>query len=248
MKKLMAIVLTLSLVFCLAFTVQAKKLVVGHDTNFMPFEFKDPETGKYVGFDIDMWKLIADNLGLEYELQPMDFNGLIPALQSGNIDAAIAGMTIKSERAEVVDFAYPYYDAGLMILVRSNNNEIKSLEDLEGKNVATKLGTTSEDFVKKNAKAKDIKLFPNIDGAYMELGTGGADAVLFDSPAVLYYARTAGEGKVKVVGPLYMGQSYGIAFPKGSELRDKVTIEILKLMESGEYAKLYKKWFGTEPK
>lgn len=248
MKKLMAIVLTLSLVFCLAFTVQAKKLVVGHDTNFMPFEFKDPKTGKYVGFDIDMWKLIADNLGLEYELQPMDFNGLIPALQSGNIDAAIAGMTIKSERAQVVDFAYPYYDAGLMILVRNDNNEIKSLEDLEGKNVATKLGTTSEDFVKKNAKAKDIKLFPNIDGAYMELGTGGADAVLFDSPAVLYYARTAGEGKVKVVGPLYMGQSYGIAFPKGSDLRDKVTIEILKLMESGEYARLYKKWFGTEPK
>lgn len=248
MKKLMTIVLTLALVMSLASMVQAKKLIVGHDTNFMPFEFKDPASGKYVGFDIDMWKLIAENLGLEYELQPMDFNGLIPALQSGNIDAAIAGMTIKSEREKVVDFAYPYYDAGLMILVRKDNNEIKSLEDLEGKFVATKLGTTSEDFVKKNAKAKDVKLFPNIDGAYMELGTGGADAVLFDSPAVLYYAGTAGKDKVKVVGPLYMGQSYGIAFPTGSDLREKVTIEILKLMESGEYAKLYKKWFGTDPK
>lgn len=248
MKKLLTIVLALTLVLSLASMAQAKKLIVGHDTNFMPFEFKDPNTGEYVGFDIDMWKLIADNLGLEYELQPMDFNGLIPALQSGNIDAAIAGMTIKSEREMVVDFAYPYYDAGLMILVRADNNEIKSLEDLEGKVVATKLGTTSEDYVKKNAKAKDVKLFPNIDGAYMELGTGGADAVLFDSPAVLYYAKTAGEGKVKVVGPLYMGQSYGIAFPSGSDLREKVTIEILKLMEGGQYAELYKKWFGTEPK
>jgi glutamine transport system substrate-binding protein len=214
----------------------------------MPFEFKDPASGDYVGFDIDMWKLIAERLGLEYQLQPMDFNGLIPALQSGNIDAAIAGMTIKSEREKVVDFAYPYYDAGLMILVRADENDIKSLEDLEGKVVATKLGTTSEDFVKKNAKAKDISLFPNIDGAYMELATGGADAVLFDSPAVMYYAQTAGKGKSKVVGPLYMGQSYGIAFPAGSDLREQVTIEILKLMEDGSYAELYKKWFGSDPK
>ena len=105
MKKLLTIVLTVSLALSLAAMAQAKKLVVGHDTNFMPFEFKDPTTGDYVGFDIDMWKLIADRLDLEYELQPMDFNGLIPALQSGNIDAAIAGMTIKSEREKVVDFA-----------------------------------------------------------------------------------------------------------------------------------------------
>ena len=248
MKKILVVFAALCLMLSLTSMVQAKKLIVGHDTNFMPFEFKDPDSGKYVGFDIDMWKLIAENLGLEYELQPMDFNGLIPALQSGNIDAAIAGMTIKSEREKVVDFAYPYYDAGLMILVKQDNKDIKALEDLEGRSVATKLGTTSEDFVKKNAKAKDVKLFPNIDGAYMELATGGADAVLFDSPAVLYYARTAGKGKVKVVGPLYMGQSYGIAFPTGSDLREKVTIEILKLMETGEYARLYKKWFGTDPK
>ncbi|MCB2217437.1 glutamine ABC transporter substrate-binding protein GlnH [Desulfofustis glycolicus] len=248
MKKLLTIVLTVSLALSLAALAQAKKLVVGHDTNFMPFEFKDPATGDYVGFDIDMWKLIADRLGLEYQLQPMDFNGLIPALQSGNIDAAIAGMTIKSEREKVVDFAYPYYDAGLMILVRADEGDIKSLEDLEGKVVATKLGTTSEDFVKKNAKAKDISLFPNIDGAYMELATGGADAVLFDSPAVMYYAQTAGKEKARVVGPLYMGQSYGIAFPAGSDLREQVTIEILKLMEDGSYAELYKKWFGSDPK
>ncbi|MFW5791252.1 MAG: glutamine ABC transporter substrate-binding protein GlnH [Desulfohalobiaceae bacterium] len=247
MKKLLTLALALTMLLGALGAAQAKKLVVAHDTNFMPFEFKDPKTGKYVGFDIDMWKMIAEDLGLEYELQPMDFNGLIPALQSGNIDVAIAGMTIKSERAKVVDFAYPYYDAGLMILVNKDEQDIKVLEDLEGKIVATKLGTTSEDFVKKNAKADQVKLYPNIDGAYMELASGGADAVLFDSPAVMYYAQTAGEDKVKVVGPLYMGQSYGIAFPKGSELRDDVTVSILKLMETGKYDELYKKWFGTVP-
>jgi glutamine transport system substrate-binding protein len=248
MKKLLTIVMMLTMALSLTAMAQAKKIIVGHDTNFMPFEFKDPQTGQYVGFDIDIWKHVADKLKIDYEFQPMDFNGLIPALQSGNIDVAIAAMTVKSEREKVVDFSYPYYDAGLMILVRADNDKIKGLEDLKGKVVATKLGTTSEDFVKKNAKAKDVTLFPNLDGAYMELLTGGADAVVFDSPAVMYYAQTAGKGKVKVVGPLYMGQSYGIAFPQGSSLREKVTIEILQMIESGEYAQLYKKWFGTEPK
>jgi glutamine transport system substrate-binding protein len=229
----------------LAANVQAKTLVVGCDTNFMPFEFKQGD--KYVGFDIDLWDAIAKDLGLEYKLQPMDFNGLIPALQSGNIDAAIAGMTVKSKREEVVDFSYPYYDAGLLLMVRADEKNINGVEDLVDKVIATKLGTTSADFAK-TLKNKEVKLFPNIDGAYMELRGKGADAVIFDSPAILYYIKTEGQGAVKTVGPLYQGQSYGIAFPQGSELREKVTIAILKFMEDGTYAKLYKKWFGTEPK
>ena len=248
MKNLITLISLVTLCFTLfaGIALAKDKLVVGCDTNFMPFEFK--QDGKYVGFDIDFWAAIAKELGLAYDLQPMDFNGLIPALQTGNIDVAIAAMTIKSEREKVVDFAYPYYDAGLIILVRADEQKIKSLEDLKGKIVATKLGTTSADYVKKNAQAKDVKLYPNIDGAYMELATGGADAVLFDSPAVLYYSKTAGKDRTKVVGPLYMGQSYGIAFPQGSPLAEQSSIAILKLMENGTYAKIYKKWFGTEPK
>lgn len=219
------------------------KLKVGCDTNFMPFEFK--QDGQYVGFDIDLWKAVAKELGVDYELQPMDFNGLIPALQSESIDVALAGMTIKSEREQVVDFAYPYYTAGLMILVREDDKSITSLADLKGKVVATKLGTTSHDFAKNKANAKKVTLFPNIDGAYMELATGGADAVIFDSPALLYYANGAGKDKAKVVGPLYMGQSYGMALPQGSPWREKISIAILKLMENGTYARLYTQWFGT---
>lgn len=237
-------------VFCsllfLTGTARAKELVVGCDTNFMPFEFKGPD-GKYQGFDIDLWDAIAKDLGLEYKLQPMDFNGLIPALQSANIDVAIAGMTIKSEREKVVDFAFPYYDSGLLLMVRADEKDIAGVEDLADKVVATKLGTTSADYAK-GIKTKDISLFPNIDGAYMELGTGGADAVIFDKPAILYYIKTTGKDAVKTVGPLYEGQPYGIAFPQGSDLREKVSITILKFMEDGTYDKIYKKWFGEAPK
>ncbi|MCP4345245.1 MAG: glutamine ABC transporter substrate-binding protein GlnH [Desulfobacterales bacterium] len=246
MKKTVKFLLLALLVLMTASgTIQAKDLVVGCDTNFMPFEFK--QEGKYVGFDIDLWDAVAKDLKLKYKLQPMDFNGLIPALQTNNIDVAIAAMTVKSKREEVVDFSYPYYDAGLLLMVRADEKKINSIEDLADKVVATKLGTTSADFAK-GFKTKDVKLFPNIDAAYMELGTKGADAVIFDSPAILYYIKTAGKGAVKTVGPMYQGQSYGIAFPQGSKLREKVSITILKFMEDGTYKKIYKKWFGTEPK
>jgi len=240
-----ALVLVCVVMFSVAANGMAKKLVVGVDANFMPFEFK--VDGKLTGFDVELWDAIAEDLGLEYQWQTMDFNGIIPALQSRSIDAAIAGITVKSEREKVVDFSYPYYDAGLIILVRADNEDIASIEDFEDKVVATKLGTTSADFLK-SVPTKDVKLLPNTDNLFMELLTGGADAVFFDSPPLLYYAKNQGKGKVKTVGPLYQGQSYGIAFPQGSELREKVTITLLKLMEDGTYDELYKEWFGTAPK
>lgn len=239
------LILVWALMFCVSANAMAKQLVVGVDANFMPFEFK--VNGKLTGFDVELWDAIAKDLGLDYKWQTMDFNGIIPALQSRSIDAAIAGITVKSEREKVVDFSYPYYDAGLIILVRADNEDISSIEDFEDKVVATKLGTTSADFLK-TVPTKDVKLLPNTDNLFMELLSGGADAVFFDSPPLLYYAQNQGKGKVKTVGPLYQGQSYGIAFPQGSELREKVTITLLKFMEDGTYNELYEKWFGTAPK
>ena len=239
------LILVWALMFCVSANAMAKQLVVGVDANFMPFEFK--VDGKLTGFDVELWDAIAKDLGLDYKWQTMDFNGIIPALQSRSIDAAIAGITVKSEREKVVDFSYPYYDAGLIILVQADNDNISSIDDFEDKVVATKLGTTSADFLK-TVPTKDVKLLPNTDNLFMELLSGGADAVFFDSPPLLYYAQNQGKGKVKTVGPLYQGQSYGIAFPQGSELREKVTITLLKFMEDGTYDELYKKWFGTAPK
>lgn len=227
-------------------TAQSKQLIVGVDANFRPFEFKNAQ-GEFTGFDVQLWDAIAKDLGLDYKWQTMDFNGIIPALQSKSIDAAIAGITIKSSREEVVDFSYPYYDAGLVILVKADNDTIKTVADLKGKKVATKLATTSVDYLKDKG-LKDLKLLPNTDNLFMELLAGGVDAVFFDSPPLMYYSQNQGKGKVKVVGPLYEGQSYGIAFPQGSELREDVTRTILKFKEDGTYDKLFTKWFGKSEK
>ena len=236
----------LSLAF--AFSAHAAdKLIVATDTAFVPFEFKQGD--KYVGFDIDLWDAIAKELKLDYSLKPMDFSGIIPALQTHNVDLALAGITITPERKNAIDFSDGYYNSGLLVMVKNDNTAINGEKDLAGKVVAVKSGTGSVDYAKANIKTKDLRQFPNIDNAYMELGTNRADAVLHDTPNILYFIKTAGNGKFKAVGDSLEAQQYGIAFPKGSDdLRNKVNGALKTLKENGTYNEIYKKWFGTEPK
>lgn len=248
MKKMfgsfaIALFLTLGL---LSGPAMAKKLVVAVDTAFVPFEFRDPKTGQYTGFDIDLWAAIAEVLGVEYELQPMDFSGIVPALQTGSIDVALAGITITSAREKVVDFSHPYYDSGLTLMVLADNEEIKGPEDVAGKRIAVRTGTTSDNHAPSLNPSEIIK-FPNIEQAYMELRAGRVDVAMHDTPNVLYYIQTAGEGAVKAVGPRMQAQSYGIGFPLGSKLRNDVNVAFLELVESGRYAEIYRKWFGQDP-
>lgn len=219
-------------------------LVVATDTAFVPFEFKEGD--KYVGFDIDLWDAVAKDLGVAYRLQPMDFAGIIPALQTKNVDVALAGITIKDERKKAIDFSDGYYDSGLMLMVPANST-IKGTDDLASKTLAIKTGTSSADYAKANFGKTTLRQFPNIDNAYLELQTGRVDAAMHDTPNVLYYVATAGKGKVKAVGPQFMGHQYGFGFPKGSALVPKVNEALKKIRADGRYAAIYKKWFGTEP-
>lgn len=224
----------------------SEELRVGVDTAFVPFEFKGKD-GKYTGFDVDLWDAITRRLNLKYKLIPMDFNGLISGLTTGNLDAVLAAIFIKSSREKAIDFSHPYFRAGLKVMVRTENQDINGPENLKGKVVAVKTGTATVDYVN-TLGAKKIVKFPNIDQAYLELVTGGADAAMHDTPNVLYYIKTAGRGKVKAVGPDVKAAYYGIGFQQGSALRDKVNIALLEMMEDGEYDKIYIKWFGSAPK
>ncbi len=224
---------------------KAEDLVVATDTAFVPFEFKQGD--KYVGFDIDLWDAIAKDLGVTYKLQPMDFNGIIPALQTKQVDVGLAGITIKDERKQVIDFSDGYYNSGFLLMVPADST-IKGAQDLKGKTVAIKTGTSAADYAKANFKDTELRQFPNVDNAYMELQTGRVDAAMHDTPNILYYINTAGGGKVKAVGEQMMAQQYGIAFPKGSDLVAKVNVSLAKLRSDGSYTAIYRKWFGTEPK
>lgn len=231
--------------FAPAATAQERELIVATDTAFVPFEFKQGNT--YTGFDIDLWAAIAKELNLKYKLQPMDFNGIIPGLQTRNIDVALAGITIRDDRKKVIDFSDPYYESGLAILVSSKNGDIKTAQDLVGKTVAVKTGTATVDFLREQVPGAKLKLFPNIDNAYLELATGRVDAAVHDTPNVQYYANTAGKGRVKVAGTVKSGDFYGIAFPKGSELVPQVNKALAALKANGQYDAIYEKWFGKQP-
>ncbi|TEA80212.1 glutamine ABC transporter substrate-binding protein GlnH [Allopusillimonas ginsengisoli] len=246
-NKVKAILAGLTLALALPATnamAQDKTLLVATDTAFVPFEFK--QDGKYTGFDIELWEAIAQEANLKYELRPMDFNGIIPGLQTGNLDAALAGITIRDDRKKVIDFSDPYYESGLAILVNNDNSDIKTADDLKGKTVAVKIGTATVDFLKENVPEAKLKLFPNIDNAFLELATGRVDAVVHDTPNVQYFANTGGKGRVKVVGALKSGDYYGIAFPKGSDLVPTVNKALKALQDNGKYDELYTKWFGEK--
>lgn len=222
----------------------AADLVVATDTAFVPFEFKDGD--KYTGFDIELWDAIAKDIGVTYTLQPMDFNGILPALQTKQVDVGIAGMTITEERRKVVDFSDGYYDSGLLLLVPADSS-IAATGDLAGKTLAVKTGTSSADYAKANFATTELRLFPNSDNAFLEVVTGRADAAMHDTPSILYYIHKFGQGKVKAAGSSIEAQQYGIAFPKGSELAPKVNASLAKLKSDGTYLAIYKKWFGAEP-
>jgi len=222
----------------------ADKLIVATDTAFVPFEFKDGDT--YTGFDIDMWNAIAEELDWEFELRPMDFNGIIPALQTNQVDVALAGITIKDSRKEVIDFSDGYYDSGFMLMVPADS-DITGPADLAGKTVAMKTGTSAVDYAKEHLGEAELRLFPNIDNAYLELRTGRVDAAMHDTPNVLYYIATAGDGQVKAVGEQMQAHQYGIGFPKGSALVEPVNKALANMRADGRYDAIFKKWFGAQP-
>ncbi|MGO2131660.1 MAG: transporter substrate-binding domain-containing protein [Halomonas sp.] len=243
---------TLSLAGCMGLSVAFSGMVaadtvkIATDPSFVPFEMLDQETGEMTGFDMDIIREIADRAGFEYEINTMDFNGIIPAVQTGNVDIAIAGITITDERAEIVDFSAPYYDSGLQILVGTNQEGVETIDDLSGMKIGTKIGSTSYDYLTENlSDDTTITPYPGSADMYMALLGGSVDAVFYDAPNVGYFSQTRGDGRVKVVGPLYEGQQYGIVFVKGSELVEPANEALAAMREDGTYDEIHTKWFGS---
>lgn len=247
-KTAIASALALGLGSATVTMAQTPSVNVATDPSFVPFEMMDQETGEMVGFDMDIINAIAEHAGFEVNLTTMEFSGIIPAVQTGSQEVAIAGITITDERAQIVDFTDPYYDSGLQIIVRADNEEVASLEDLQGLTIGTKIGSTSYDFLQQElGEDADVTPYPGTADMYMALLGRNVDAVLYDAPNVAYFSQTRGEGRTKVVGPLYEGQQYGIAFHKGSEWVEPANEALAAMREDGTYDEIYTKWFGEAP-
>lgn len=227
-------------------TKEKPKYTVAFEATFAPLEFRDEKTGEFTGFDIELIKAIGEVEGFDVELKDMGFDGIVSSVKTGNIDIGASGLTIDEDRLESVDFSTPYYKAGLSVVVRANEDKIKSVKDLKGKKIAVQIGTTGSKYAK-TIEGANVTDFDQVTDALMEVKNGGADALVNDNPVNQYYVSKS-KKDYKIVGDILESEYYGIAVKKGNtKLLEKINNGLKKLKESGEYAKLYKKWFGEEP-
>lgn len=223
--------------------VKASYTIVA-DSSFAPFEYQD-ETGKYVGIDMELIKAIAENQGFTITIQNPGFDAALNAVQAGQADAVIAGMSITDARKEIFDFSNAYYTSNILLAVK-NGSDITSYEDLKGKTVGAKNGTASYTFLEENKDkyGYTLKAFDEASGMYDSLNSGSIDA-LMDDEAVLLYAIQQGRDFATPIPGEKSGE-YGFAVKKGTnpELIEMFNNGLAALVESGEYDEILNKYFN----
>ena len=227
-------------------TAEDKVFKVATEPTFPPFEMLDQEGGGLEGFDIELMKAIGKEAGLKVEFESLPFDGIIPALRAGTVDAAISGMTITPERTQTVSFSRPYFKSGLAIAVSQDNQDIKKFDDLENKKIAVQIGTTGAKKVD-NILGAQINTLDNVHLALQELVNNNVDAVVNDAPVTFYAIKSGSLKGLKVVSKLLTEEYYGIALPKNSPYLDTINNALLTLIENGTYQVIYQKWFAGEP-
>ena len=245
MKKFIALLFVGILVFS-ACSKKEKALLVGTEPTFPPFEYIEKGSDEIIGFDIDIIKAIAEDQSFEVEIKNMGFDGLVPALQSGNIDIIASGMTITDERKKKISFSDPYINTGLAIAVRADDTSVKGQNDLKGKAVAVQIGTTGAEKaneLKESGMVGEVKVFNTIDVLMMELINRGVDAVINDLPVTQVYTSKHGD-KIKIVGDPLTSEDYGFGVQiDNADLLEKINNGLSNLIEDGTYKKLQEKYF-----
>ncbi|MDQ0204711.1 transporter substrate-binding domain-containing protein [Pectinatus haikarae] len=219
-----------------------KVYTIACDAKYAPFSMEID--GKYKGIDVEVLDAIANAEGFKYNLKPMDFSGIIPGLVSGQLDGAIAGITITDERKKAVDFSDAYIDSGSSIVISKNNSDINKLEDITGKTVAVKKGTTGSKFAEDNKdKYKlNITYYDDSPGMMLAVVNGNADFLIEDFPVISYQIKIGEQANLKVAVKDINSTppQYGFAVKKGenAELLKKFNDGLKKIKDNGTYDKI----------
>ncbi|GMO62328.1 MAG: hypothetical protein Ta2G_21510 [Termitinemataceae bacterium] len=225
----------------------------------MPFEFRNSQQ-QYVGIDIDLLSAIASDQGFEYDLKPLGFSASVSALDSGQVDAVFAGMSITAARQKKYDFSTPYYYSGVVMAVNADTNEISSYEDLQGKRVVVKKGTLGKDYAELIQSRYDFSIVYLDDSPFMyeEVETGNSAACFEDFP-ILGYEIAQGR-RLKMIHEAIIsdilndsnsteqGMWYGFAVQKGknAELLAKFNAGLDHIKANGTYQEILDRYIKTE--
>lgn len=225
--------------------IEPKKDVyaIASDSTFAPFEFQNAD-GEYEGIDVDLVNRIAELQNFNIEFKFIGFSSAVQAVESGQADGMIAGMTITDEREKSFDFSTPYFDSGIQIAVKEGNDDITSYEDLKDKTVGAKIGTESADFLEANKDkyGYSIKYLDTTDALYSALEINEIAAMMDDYP-VIGYGIAQGQPLSTPI-PREEGGSYGFAVKKGqnAELVEMFNEGLAELKRTGEYDEIVGKY------
>ena len=223
-------------------TVEAGKLTMATNATFPPYEMTT-DTGAFEGIDVDTAQAIADKLGLELQIDDMDFDAALLSVQQGKADIVMAGVTVTDERKAVMDFSGSYA-TGIQSIIVPEGSDIATPDDLAGKKIGTQRGTTgyiycSDDFGDENVVAYDSGLT-----AVQALNNGQVDAVVIDNaPAQEYVAANPG---LVVLDTSYAEEDYAIGMAKGSALEDAINAALEELKADGTLQSIVDKYITAE--
>lgn len=218
-----------------------KKLIVGLSADYAPYEFHTMIDGKdeTVGFDVDLAKEVAKDMGVELELKEMEFDALIGALKAGQIDMIISGMNPTDERKEQMDFSDIYYESQHAVLIKSADKEkFKTLEDLKGKKIGAQLGSTQQDIAVEAVGEENVTLLPNVNNLILELKTGKVEAIITEEPVVKMAIKTNPEMILSdiIIQSEDIGNAIGLK-KDSPEIVEQVNKTIKRLKDSGDLEK-----------
>ncbi|MDO4394018.1 MAG: ABC transporter substrate-binding protein [Bacillota bacterium] len=243
-KKILALIMVLAFAFAMTSCGSESngKLVMVTNATFPPYEYVDGDD--CAGIDIDLAQAIADELGMELEVQDIDFNSIIPAIESGKADMALAGMTKTPERENNVNFSETYATAVQSIIVKEDSS-IKGPDDLKGVKIGVQEATTGHIYCEDDYGADNVIAYTSGANAIEALKTGKVDAVVIDNLPAKKFVE-ANEG-LKILDTDYVEEEYAIAIAKDNdELLKEVNSVIKKMKKDGSLQEIIDKYIKAE--
>lgn len=223
--------------------VEAGKLHMSTNAAFPPYEMVD-NAGNYTGIDVEVASAIAAELGLELVVDDMDFDSALLAVQNGQSDIAMAGITVKPDRQEVMDFSN-FYAKGVQVVIVTEGSAIATVDDLTNAElIGTQRGTTGYEYCSGDYGEDHVVAYDNGATAVQALLNGQVDAVVIDNePAKAYVEANPG---LVILDTAYADEDYAIALKKGSPLLEDVNKALQKLQEDGTVDGIVAKYIKAE--
>ncbi len=216
-------------------TVSDGKLIVGTEAGFAPYEYLVGD--KVEGVDMDIAQAIADALGVELEVQNMDFDGALLAVQQGKVDIVAAGVSVSEEREEVMDFSVKYVDSKDVVVVKADEPAVEesTADALADKTVGVQQGNIADLWVTDNTEAGSVQRYTKFVQAAQDLANGKIDCIVMDEAPAVELVESS-DGKLAILdGDALFEDSYAVAIKKGNEpMKAAVDAVINDLIDSGE--------------